>query len=54
MAESPELPCKDKLAFDTKSQAQGARAYVHYQYGSKVHVYQCRYCHLWHLSSQPR
>lgn len=46
-----ELPCKDKLAFDTKKQAEATVMVVDWQYGSKVHAYLCRYCKLWHLAS---
>lgn len=46
-----ELPCKDKLAFDTKPQADGAAVAVKYQHGATVHSYLCRHCGLWHLSS---
>lgn len=53
MDDSNILPCSGKLAFDTRSQAEGAAAFVHYQYGTKPHIYHCRHCHLWHLSSQP-
>lgn len=47
----PELPCQDKLAFDTKQQAEAAANVAHYRYGGKMHVYLCRHCKLWHLSS---
>lgn len=49
--EPSELPCKDKLAFDTREQAAAAANVVHYRYGTKVQPYLCRYCSLWHLSS---
>jgi hypothetical protein len=50
-SEPLELPCKDKLAFDTKREAEATASVVHYRYGSKVHAYICRHCSLWHLSS---
>ena len=46
-----ELPCKDKLAFDTRKEAEATANVAQYRYGSKMHVYVCRYCQLWHLSS---
>jgi hypothetical protein len=49
--DSDELPCKDKLAFDTKKEAEATANVVQYRYGAKVHVYKCRHCGLWHLSS---
>lgn len=45
------LPCQDKLAFDTRKQAQAAATVAEYQHGSKLKTYRCRYCRLWHLSS---
>lgn len=45
------LPCSDKLAFDTKQQAQAAAVVAEHTYGSKLHPYICRHCGLWHLSS---
>ena len=46
-----DLPCVDKLAFDTKEQAKGAGLTAEYQHGTKLKVYVCTYCHLWHLAS---
>jgi hypothetical protein len=46
-----ELPCKDKLAFDTRKQAAAAANVALYQHGTKLKVYVCRHCELWHLSS---
>ncbi len=51
MEEADELPCHDKIAFDTQEQAQAAATVAEYQHGTKLHVYLCRYCGLWHLSS---
>lgn len=45
------LPCVDKLAFDTKREAQATATTAEFQRGAKVKPYKCRYCHLWHLSS---
>jgi hypothetical protein len=50
--EKPELPCHEKLAFDTQKQAQAAATVAAYQRGIQLKVYRCRYCGLWHLSSQ--
>lgn len=47
------LPCAEKLAFDTRRQAQAAATVAAYQHGAQLQVYQCRHCGLWHLSSQP-
>lgn len=46
-----ELPCQEKLAFDSKEQAEGAAVYAEHRHGTKLKVYQCKHCNLWHLSS---
>lgn len=47
-----QLPCHDKLAFATREQAEAVAAVNAYRYkGDKLRAYQCRYCGLWHLSS---
>jgi hypothetical protein len=46
------LPCADKLVFDTPQAAQTAATVAAYQRGMSLRIYQCRYCRLWHLSSQ--
>jgi len=51
-SETNELPCTDKLAFDTLKQAQAAANVAAFQRGVKVRPYFCRHCDLWHLSSQ--
>ncbi len=51
MNDKPELPCKDKLVFDTKSEAQNMTLAVDWQRGSKLKAYKCSHCKLWHLSS---
>ncbi|HYH74676.1 MAG TPA: hypothetical protein VD735_01820 [Candidatus Saccharimonadales bacterium] len=51
MDEQHDLPCADKLVFDTKVQAQAAATVAAYQHGAKLRPYVCRYCSLWHLSS---
>ena len=45
------VTCDDKMAFDTKLEAQSASTVAEYQRGSKLKVYKCRSCDLWHLSS---
>jgi hypothetical protein len=47
----PELPCKDKLVFDTKLQADATATVTRHYHGTVVRSYRCRYCQLWHLSS---
>jgi len=51
MEEATELPCKDKLAFDTQRQAKAAAVVAAHQHGTKLKPYRCRHCHLWHLAS---
>jgi hypothetical protein len=51
MQPEDQLPCVDKLAFDTPKQAQAAAVVADYQHGTKLHIYQCRHCQLWHLAS---
>jgi hypothetical protein len=47
-----ELPCSEKLVFDTSIQATATATVVAYRYGSKVYPYRCPHCDLWHLSSK--
>ena len=49
--DSDQLPCVDKLAFDTVQQAEASAVVAEHQHGSKLKVYKCRECDLWHLSS---
>jgi hypothetical protein len=51
MMEESALPCQEKIAFDSEKQARAAAQVAHYQHGSKLKVYLCKYCGLWHLSS---
>lgn len=46
-----ELPCADKLVFDTRRQAAAMANVLRYQRGTRLRPYICRYCHLWHLST---
>ena len=39
------------MAFDTKDEAENAVRVAEFQRGSKLKVYRCRDCQLWHLSS---
>ena len=45
------LPCAEKMAFDTESEAAAVGTAAEWQHGGALRAYQCRYCHLWHLSS---
>jgi hypothetical protein len=45
------LPCEEKLVFDTKKQAEAAATTLRWQKGTRLKVYRCRHCNLWHLSS---
>jgi hypothetical protein len=47
-----ELACADKLAFETREQAEAGALVAELQHGTKLHVYQCRHCQLWHLASK--
>lgn len=46
-----ELPCQDKLAFGTQKEAETAALTAQWQHGSKLKVYRCKHCNLWHLAS---
>ena len=43
--------CGDKMSFDTKTQAEAAALVADHQYGTKLAVYRCKYCDLWHVTS---
>ena len=45
------LPCAEKLALDTKKQAEAAASVANYQHDIKLAPYKCQHCHLWHLKS---
>lgn len=49
--EEDRLPCADKLAFDTQKEAAATANVAQYRYGSRLRAYRCRYCELWHVSS---
>lgn len=46
-----EVPYKEKLSFQTKEAAEGAAVYARHRHGTKLKVYRCKYCDLWHLAS---
>ena len=47
-----KLPCEDKLVFDTKEQATATALTAKWQHGTRLVVYRCKDCRLWHLSSK--
>ena len=49
--DSDALPCADKMVFDTQEEAEAVGVAAEWQYGGALKAYQCRYCGLWHLSS---
>jgi len=49
--EKDSLPCAEKMAFETPEAAQATGTVSEWRYGSKLKVYKCRYCHLYHLAS---
>lgn len=50
--ENDALPCAEKMVFDTRKQAESTALAADWQHGASLRPYKCRYCHLWHLSSQ--
>ncbi len=46
-----QLPCSEKLAFDTKKQADAAAVVAELQRNVKLKSYKCNHCSLWHLAS---
>ncbi len=53
MDEDKTLPCADKLAFDSEKEALDQARVIKWQRDVKLKAYKCRYCQLWHLSSNP-
>jgi hypothetical protein len=51
MDNTPKTPCQDKLAFDTKKQADTAGLVAELQHNAKLKSYRCTHCSLWHLAS---
>lgn len=50
-SEDNVLPCAEKIAFDTKKDAQTAATVAEYQHSVKLKPYKCAHCNLWHLAS---
>ncbi len=48
-SEKAALPCADKLAFDSKKQADAAVVVAKHQHNTDVASYRCQHCELWHL-----
>ena len=48
----PGLPCADKLAFDTKEQAEATALAADWQHGASLKAYKCKHCQLWHLATK--
>lgn len=46
------LPCAEKLTFDDQKAAVAMAVTLQHQRGVQLKSYPCRYCQLWHLSSQ--
>lgn len=49
---SSELPCNEKLKFDTQVEANAAAVVAEHQHGTKLKSYKCTHCDLWHLASK--
>lgn len=47
-----QLSCKDKLRFDTRSEAEASAVAIEHQRGTKLKAYKCKECQLWHLASK--
>ncbi len=43
--------CQDKLAFDSKKQADTAKVVAGLQHGAKLKAYLCKKCQLWQLTT---
>lgn len=39
------------MTFDSKTEAENASTVAEYQRGSKLRVYKCKDCDLWHLAT---
>lgn len=48
-----ELPCKDKMRFDSQKAANAAATALRHQRGNQLRSYRCHHCNLWHLTGQP-
>lgn len=49
---SDVIPCSEKLAFDTQTEANAAAVVAEHQHGTKLKSYKCKHCGLWHLASK--
>lgn len=52
MDDEQKLKCSDKMSFDSKREAVTTATVAGHQHGSKLNVYRCKNCNLWHLSSK--
>jgi hypothetical protein len=43
--------CQHKIAFRSAREARAAAMQAEHFHGTKLKVYRCRYCGLWHLAS---
>ena len=50
--DTDELPCVNKMCFDSEDQAMDTAVVTEYQHSSQVKPYECRHCRLWHLASK--
>ena len=46
-----DLACTDKMAFDSKAEAESASSVAEFQRGINLIVYKCKNCQLWHLAT---
>ena len=51
MQDQSDLPCAEKLAFNTQKDAKAAALTAQYKHGDRLKIYQCKHCQLWHLTS---
>jgi len=49
--EANELPCADKMVFDTREAAAATATAADWQHGAKLKPYKCKHCGLWHLTT---
>lgn len=52
--EDKALPCADKLAFDSEKEALDQARVIKWRRDTNLKAYKCRYCELWHLSSDSK
>ena len=51
MVEEEIFPCSEKISFDSKKAAQTAVTVAEFQHGTRLKLYRCQHCNLWHLAS---